>query len=846
MARSEAEVQAEINRALRESGGSWTSELNNLVAERSDIRSAPPAPTSSTFEDGRGSIYDTYRPPSSPVVLPSPSPSPDPSPSPAPVFDFSFDTLGGFTQDEVDAPNREAQLGAFFDDMIFDQQLGVPGGSILGDEVVSTGTGQVTMDPLTGAIDPYGMDAIASTISQLEDSGLDSFADNDSVDVGDNLDALASELFAPNRDDGVDLSGPAAAEARFGAPMGEPQTGPALPEDRDSVLLLESYEPAPIRAGKGYDTDFGGDFSSYAVTPDQSAYSTSIGAGEEDPYDPRGILPISEQVRQAIPITTQAMTDAPIFDPFSIGAEGTGSFENLLNTQPIDQSEMNVISDTIKGFEGFAGVGGFDVTADRAGYGSDTKTDPITGEVTRIEEGMTVTLEEAEADLNRRLTQDTTLSDGTVQKGFIPSVVDAVGADTFYAMDPATQAALTSIAYNYGTGWADKLPTLASAARSGDRDAIADAIAARAGDNDGINESRRLSEAEMVRTGSSSSVPPVPEVDVSESVVPDVVEPVIPDVVEPVIPEFDIRDPEEDMNLFPVDSEAPSFDPRGDQMPSVDQKQSIQQGMSLVPSMDMDSPELIDADLDQGSLIDQSTQDAINEAVAGIVTGTQIEDTDTVVGYNSDGDPIKTGVADSVLSNFGVSAGFAEDFMGSGLGQILISSFIPFGGALLQWAQGADTEKRQEMASVLASGGGIPVYDSSGNLLGVQKNDGEYLGYSSNEGGYVYDESGNLIKSDIVIPKKSVVDFGDDGGGSVDEEAEEDFTVPDMRFKPIDREDPPIVIDDPSPPSPVPDPSEGMIIRTPRFNRRFERYIDFNSGGVVTPNIDMFMRSMRG
>ncbi len=731
---------------------------------------------------GRGSIYDTYRPPS----------SPDPSPSPAPVFLPDFDVLGGFTQDEVDASNREAQYSG----MIFDQQLGIPGGSIPGDEVVSTGTGQVTMDPLTGVIDPYGMDAIASTISQLEDSGLDSFADNESVDVGDNLDALASELFAPNRNSGVDLSGPAAAEARFGAPMGEPQTGPALPEDRDSVFMLDYPEPAPIRTGRGYDTSFGGDFSSYAVTPDQSAYSTSIGAGEEDPYDPRGILPISEQVSRAIPITTQAMTDAPAFDPFSIGAEGTGSFENLLNTQPIDQSEMNVISDTIKGFEGFAGIGGFDVTADRAGYGSDTKTDPITGEVTRIEEGMTVTLEEAEADLNRRLTTE-----------FVPSVVDAVGADTFYAMDPATQAALTSIAYNYGSGWAGKLPTLAAAARSGDRDAIADAIAARAGDNDGINESRRLSEAEMVRTGSSSSVPPVPEVNVSESVVPN--------VVEPVIPEFDIRDPEEDMNLFPVSIRDPEED------------------IGLFPDAD-------ESDLDQGSLIDQSTQDAINEAVAAVITGTQIEDTDTVVGYNSDGDPIKTGVADSVLSNFGVSSGFAEDFMGSGLGQILIGSLIPFGGPLLQWAQGADTEKRQEMASVLASGGGIPVYDGNGNLLGVQKNDGEYLGYSSNEGGYVYDESGNLIKSDIVIPKKTVIGSGGNDRGSGEEGAEEDSTVPKMRFKPIDRGDPPIVIEpsppSPSPPSPVPDPSDGLIIRTPRFNR----------GGVVTPNIDMFMRSMRG
>ena len=49
MARSEAEVQAEINRALKESRGLFTSEINDLVAERSDIRSAPPATTSSTF-----------------------------------------------------------------------------------------------------------------------------------------------------------------------------------------------------------------------------------------------------------------------------------------------------------------------------------------------------------------------------------------------------------------------------------------------------------------------------------------------------------------------------------------------------------------------------------------------------------------------------------------------------------------------------------------------------------------------------------------------------------------------------------------------------------------------------
>ena len=169
---------------------------------------------------------------------------------------------------------------------------------------------------------------------------------------------------------------------------------------------------------------------------------------------------------------------------------GLGSFENILNTQPIDQSEKNVISNTIKELEGFSDDTYYDVNADRAGYGSDTKTDPVTGEVTKITEGMTVTREEAEADLNRRLTTE-----------FIPSVVDVVGADTFYSMPPTTQAALTSIAYNYGSGWADKLPTLAAAAASGDTNAIADAIEDRSVDNEGINAGRRTREADMVRTG---------------------------------------------------------------------------------------------------------------------------------------------------------------------------------------------------------------------------------------------------------------------------------------------------------------------------------------------------------
>ena len=206
-----------------------------------------------------------------------------------------------------------------------------------------------------------------------------------------------------------------------------------------------------------------------------SGYVAELGGG--DPLDAFGGAgaDITSDVSTGTSIPTEAEINA--FRDQEAGMAGVSGTNS-------------VISDTIKELEGFADGSYFDVTAEGGGFGSDTKTDPITGEVTTITEGMTVTKEEAEADLNRRLTTE-----------FVPSVVDAVGADMFYSMPSTTQAALTSIAYNYGAGWADKLPTLAAAAKTGDKNAIADAIADRAVDNDGINAGRRTREADMVRTG---------------------------------------------------------------------------------------------------------------------------------------------------------------------------------------------------------------------------------------------------------------------------------------------------------------------------------------------------------
>jgi hypothetical protein len=85
---------------------------------------------------------------------------------------------------------------------------------------------------------------------------------------------------------------------------------PKLP-DPATVPVLSQPKPAPITTGKGYDTSLGQDFLSYAVTPEQVAYSTSVSKGQEDPYDPRGIMPVSEQVTKVQPVTTQAQVEAP-------------------------------------------------------------------------------------------------------------------------------------------------------------------------------------------------------------------------------------------------------------------------------------------------------------------------------------------------------------------------------------------------------------------------------------------------------------------------------------------------------------------------------------------------------
>ena len=168
---------------------------------------------------------------------------------------------------------------------------------------------------------------------------------------------------------------------------------------------------------------------------------------------------------------TTATTPAPT-DPNSPAGIGDSAMAAL--GQP-----SNNTASMITGFEGYSAKPYWDVNAYRAGYGSDTTTLPD-GTVQKVQPGMTVTQDQANADLQRRLSTE-----------FIPRVQSAVGPQVFASLPAQQQAALTSIAYNYGS-----LPTpVAAAVKSGDPAAVSAAIVGLSGDNGGINAHRRAAEA---------------------------------------------------------------------------------------------------------------------------------------------------------------------------------------------------------------------------------------------------------------------------------------------------------------------------------------------------------------
>jgi len=148
-------------------------------------------------------------------------------------------------------------------------------------------------------------------------------------------------------------------------------------------------------------------------------------------------------------------------------------------------------ADFLRTREGFRAAPYFDVNAHRAGFGSDTTT-RADGTVVPVRQGMTVSREDAERDLARRIPQ------------FEQRVVAAIGPEAYAAMPPNAQAALISIAYNYGS-----LPgRIRNAAMSGDPVALAKAVEGLAGDNRGVNADRRRAEATMIAGAPTNAMAP--------------------------------------------------------------------------------------------------------------------------------------------------------------------------------------------------------------------------------------------------------------------------------------------------------------------------------------------------
>lgn len=145
--------------------------------------------------------------------------------------------------------------------------------------------------------------------------------------------------------------------------------------------------------------------------------------------------------------------------------------------------------DLIKDFEGFRSKAYYDVNHYRVGYGSDTTTD-ASGNHSVVTSGTVVSLAEADRDLLRRI--------GDTQA----AIRDKIGADAFNSFDDKQQAALTSIAYNYGS-----LPQrIVDAIKTGNQATVVQAIRGLGNDNGGVNRQRRNSEADMFLGGAPSGV----------------------------------------------------------------------------------------------------------------------------------------------------------------------------------------------------------------------------------------------------------------------------------------------------------------------------------------------------
>lgn len=183
------------------------------------------------------------------------------------------------------------------------------------------------------------------------------------------------------------------------------------------------------------------------------------------------------------------LVSAPQYEPVEDKNKNIIGYRIKGTTRVISPEEVtaaptsDMTTSLIKQREGFIENPKYDVNAFRAGYGSDTVTLPD-GTVQKVTPGMRVSRGDAERDLQRR-----------IQTEFVPKAAAKVGEDVWSGLSENTRAALTSVAYNYGT-----IPSrIVPAVQSGNPETIARAIESLAGDNKGVNAGRRMQEANIAR-----------------------------------------------------------------------------------------------------------------------------------------------------------------------------------------------------------------------------------------------------------------------------------------------------------------------------------------------------------
>jgi GH24 family phage-related lysozyme (muramidase) len=155
-----------------------------------------------------------------------------------------------------------------------------------------------------------------------------------------------------------------------------------------------------------------------------------------------------------------------------------GNFTSVNNK--IEENDLTF--QTIAKFELFIPKAYWDVNAYRVGYGSDTIT-KSNGKIYKVLKTSIVNKEEATLDLKRRI------------KEFQATVIKQIGRNIWNSFGESTKAALTSVAYNYGS-----LPkNIVAACKTRNLKLIANSIKDRAVDNKGINKHRRLKEANMIK-----------------------------------------------------------------------------------------------------------------------------------------------------------------------------------------------------------------------------------------------------------------------------------------------------------------------------------------------------------